>query len=45
MLSLKILRTQGSYVELLGKAGCDDALVGIGQEGRIAFIQSGNTIT
>jgi hypothetical protein len=26
-----------SYVELLGKAGCDDALVGIGQEGRIAF--------
>ncbi len=26
-----------SYVELLGKAGCDDALVGIGQEGRIAL--------
>ncbi len=25
------------YVELLGKAGCDDALIGIGQKGRIAF--------
>lgn len=25
------------YVELLGKAGCDDALIGIGQNGRIAL--------
>ena len=25
------------YVESLGKAGCDDALIGIGQCGRIAF--------
>jgi hypothetical protein len=25
------------YVELLGKAGCDDALIGIGKKGRIAF--------
>ena len=25
------------YVEQLGRAGCDDALVGIGQRGRIAF--------
>ncbi|KHD09290.1 DNA-binding protein [Candidatus Thiomargarita nelsonii] len=25
------------YVELLGEAGCNDALVGIGQKGRIAF--------
>ncbi len=27
----------GHYVELLGEAGCDDALVGIGQKGRIAL--------
>lgn len=26
-----------SYVERLGEAGCDDALIGIGQKGRIAF--------
>ncbi|MCK5523693.1 MAG: DNA-binding protein [Thiomargarita sp.] len=25
------------YVELLGQAGCDDALIGIGKKGRIAF--------
>ena len=25
------------FVELLGEAGCTDALVGIGQTGRIAF--------
>ena len=25
------------YVELLGRNGCDDALIGIGQRGRIAF--------
>lgn len=25
------------YVELLGEAGCDDAIVGIGQKGRIAL--------
>ena len=25
------------YVEQLGRAGCDDALIGIGQRGRIAF--------
>jgi hypothetical protein len=26
-----------SYIELLGKVGCDDALIGIGQKGRIAL--------
>lgn len=30
-------RDAGSLVELLGEAGCDDALVGIGQPGRIAL--------
>jgi len=26
-----------NYVELLGKAGCNDAIIGIGKKGRIAF--------
>ena len=26
-----------AYIELLGEEGCDDALIGIGQSGRIAF--------
>lgn len=26
-----------SYIERLAEAGCDDALIGIGQQGRIAF--------
>ena len=26
-----------NYVESLGKAGCDDAIIGIGKKGRIAF--------
>ncbi|MCJ8206992.1 DNA-binding protein [Pseudomonas sp. RGM2987] len=30
-------RTSGELVERLGEAGCDDALVGIGQPGRLAL--------
>jgi len=33
----KINTNAEQYVELLGEAGCDDALIGIGQKGRIAL--------
>lgn len=45
-LKLKLTADQGetdTLVERLGEAGCDDAVIGIGQPGRIAlnFIREG----